>query len=147
MASCEKCWRDAGGNPDRYAELVKQRRCTPEEQAGPDAGACYVCGRKTMHQHCHVCMNPSCSSNTRIADTESGLSQVPAPCDCSVRGWDADGRPIIDCAKGGHCKWRTDGLHANIFCGKCFTPLYKVRLKIDAPNDPLDRTEEANEQV
>jgi len=63
MASCEKCWSDAGGNPDRYAELVKQRKCTPEEQAGPDAGACYACGRKTMHQHCHVCMNPSCSSN------------------------------------------------------------------------------------
>jgi hypothetical protein len=63
MASCEKCWHDAGGNPDRYAELVNQRKCTPEEQAGEDAGACYVCGRRTMHQHCHVCMNPSCSSN------------------------------------------------------------------------------------
>jgi len=33
MPSCEQCWRDAGGDANRYAELVKQRRCTPEEQA------------------------------------------------------------------------------------------------------------------
>jgi len=25
MASCEKCWRDAGGNPDRYSQLILAR--------------------------------------------------------------------------------------------------------------------------
>ena len=57
MASCEKCWRDARGNPDRYAELVMQRECTPEEQAGPDAERCPVCKRMTLHQHTGECMN------------------------------------------------------------------------------------------
>jgi len=66
MPSCEQCWRDAGGDANRYAELVKQRRCTPEEQAGKDAGACYLCGRRTMHIYAHVCMNPDCSSNSPI---------------------------------------------------------------------------------
>jgi hypothetical protein len=34
--------------------LLKEREanpCTPEEQAGPDAGICEVCDRKTKHQH------------------------------------------------------------------------------------------------
>ena len=63
MPSCETCWRDADGNAERYAKLVQERRCTPEEQAGKDSGTCYVCGRRTMHPHAHVCMNPSCVSN------------------------------------------------------------------------------------
>ena len=28
MPSCEKCWEDSGGNPDRYRELIKKRECT-----------------------------------------------------------------------------------------------------------------------
>lgn len=57
MGSCEKCWRDAGGDPDRYSQLIVERNrvgqpplCTPEDQAGPDAGKCPVCGRMTVHQ-------------------------------------------------------------------------------------------------
>lgn len=37
MSACEKCWRDARGDPDRYRELLEQRKsnpCSPEEQAG-----------------------------------------------------------------------------------------------------------------
>jgi hypothetical protein len=51
MSACEKCWADAGGEADRYAELIKKRYCTAEEQAGPDAGTCPRCQRKTAHQH------------------------------------------------------------------------------------------------
>jgi len=67
MPSCERCWRDSGGNPDRYRELILSRTaCTPEEQAGEDAGLCPDCGRKTMHQYVRtVCMNSACSSTRR----------------------------------------------------------------------------------
>lgn len=37
MSACEKCWADAGGNYERYLELLKQREanpCTPDQQAG-----------------------------------------------------------------------------------------------------------------
>lgn len=61
MASCEKCWRDAGGDPGRYHELVKERSCTPEEQAG-DGELCGTCGRFTVHMYTHYCINPECSA-------------------------------------------------------------------------------------
>jgi len=60
MASCEKCWRDAGGDAVRYEELVRSRQCTPEEQAGPDAGACPACYRRTLHGFTGECMNAEC---------------------------------------------------------------------------------------
>ena len=50
MSSCEKCWEDARGDHDRYQKLLARRLCTPEEQAGPDAGECPVCHRMTLHQ-------------------------------------------------------------------------------------------------
>ena len=66
MASCEKCWADAwrfgeGDQPEEYSRLIRERdatghTCTPEEQAGPDAGVCPKCGRRAMHQYCNVCM-------------------------------------------------------------------------------------------
>ena len=60
MASCEKCWRDAGGRADEYARLVKERKtnlCSPEDQAGgEDAGVCPKCKRKAVHVYCKVCM-------------------------------------------------------------------------------------------
>lgn len=56
MASCEKCWADAAGNPELYRELFRTRNCTPEEQAGVDATECPVCHRRAVHQHCHICM-------------------------------------------------------------------------------------------
>ena len=59
MASCERCWRTAGGEPDVDYELIKQRQCTPEEQAG-DGGKCSLCGRWTIHQYAKCCMNPLC---------------------------------------------------------------------------------------
>lgn len=61
MASCEQCWRDSRGDPNYYRRLIKQRKCTPEEQAGsPGATKCEKCGRRTVHIYCHVCMNPGC---------------------------------------------------------------------------------------
>lgn len=61
MASCEKCWADAHGDPyksvvEEYRRLVKSRTCTPEQQAGPHASTCPKCRRDTLHQHCGLCM-------------------------------------------------------------------------------------------
>ena len=65
MASCEKCWRDAHGDPREYASLVEWRNnpgreCTPEEQAGERGTKCEKCGRVTIHQTCKVCMVSTC---------------------------------------------------------------------------------------
>lgn len=60
MPSCEKCWADSHGDPEKYAQLLGMRTCSPEDQAGPDAKWCPLCGRKTLHQLCEVCMNPKC---------------------------------------------------------------------------------------
>ena len=61
MPSCERCWSDAGGDADLYAELLIERRddpCSPEDQAGPGAGVCPDCGRRTVHQYvAGFCMN------------------------------------------------------------------------------------------
>lgn len=63
MPSCEKCWVDAHagdhtgeGHAKMYARLIRERNCTPEEQAGEDAGTCPHCGRRAVHQYCDVCM-------------------------------------------------------------------------------------------
>jgi len=62
MSGCEKCWRDAHGDPyesvtSRYHELLAIRNCTPEEQAGPDAAPCVECGgRMVRHQWTGECM-------------------------------------------------------------------------------------------
>ena len=64
MASCEKCWSDAytksrgsgRSQTEVYSELVKQRDCTPEEQAGMDAKKCKICKRTAVHQMINVCM-------------------------------------------------------------------------------------------
>ena len=71
MASCEKCWRDAGGDPDRYHELIHERNgtpyeCTPEQQAGEDATTCRKCDRVSVHMHVGVCM--SCGFRDRCAE-------------------------------------------------------------------------------
>lgn len=58
-ASCEKCWRDSGGQGAGYGDLVRSRKdnpCTPEEQAGPYASKCPECKRMTLHQHTDECM-------------------------------------------------------------------------------------------
>lgn len=60
MPSCEKCWRDSGGNPARYRAMLKSRNCTPEQQAGAHATVCPKCKRKTIHQHVGTCTNPDC---------------------------------------------------------------------------------------
>ena len=65
MPSCEKCWSAARRSvhvADEYARLLEKRDatksvCTPEEQAGPAATICPECGRRTVHQHCGVCMS------------------------------------------------------------------------------------------
>lgn len=51
MSSCEKCWSDAGGDGDRYRNLLLGASCTPEQQAGPYARECPWCSRMTLHQH------------------------------------------------------------------------------------------------
>ena len=65
MPSCEKCWSDsrfaAFSTEGAYRKLVAERdaagiRCTPEQQAGPDATRCEKCDRMTRHQHCQICM-------------------------------------------------------------------------------------------
>jgi len=64
MASCEKCWAESGwealrtgaDQADVYRRLVSERTCTPEEQAGRDAGYCIPCTRYTVHQYARVCM-------------------------------------------------------------------------------------------
>jgi hypothetical protein len=61
MPSCERCWTAAAGDYEVYSHLLSRRNCTPEEQVGTDARACPDCGRKTIHQHCGVCMNPACA--------------------------------------------------------------------------------------
>ena len=55
MASCEKCWSESE-NTDQYHELLKIRKCTPEEQAGEESGFCPVCERKTIHQYAKSCV-------------------------------------------------------------------------------------------
>lgn len=64
MASCEKCWSDSGGNHRVYQLLISARDCTPEEQAGPGAGTCPECLRKTVHQHMNLCLVPDCFNVT-----------------------------------------------------------------------------------
>lgn len=55
MSSCEKCWVDSEGGADYHRLLLERdaakRVCTPEEQAGPDAGECPFCKRRTLHQY------------------------------------------------------------------------------------------------
>jgi len=58
MSACEKCWSDAHRGPqvsvaDEYRRLLEERRdnpCTPEQQAGPEAGECPECHERTLHQ-------------------------------------------------------------------------------------------------
>ena len=65
MASCEKCWSDAymlmlssplKSQAEHYGDLVKERNCTPEQQAGEDANECPKCKRKTIHQIIGICI-------------------------------------------------------------------------------------------
>ena len=61
MSACERCWRDSGGDPERYSELLKTQNCTPEQQAGgEDAGICPQCNRKTIHLYTGRCMVVGC---------------------------------------------------------------------------------------
>jgi hypothetical protein len=65
MSSCEKCWASAydpyGDQGVHYRARVMTHRCTPEEQAGPDAGWCPDCGRMSLHQYTKECMNLECT--------------------------------------------------------------------------------------
>lgn len=61
MAICEKCWSEAGGDFDRYLEIIKVNGCSPEEQGGEiNATVCPKCKRQTVHVYVHQCMNPEC---------------------------------------------------------------------------------------
>ncbi len=64
MVACERCWADSQqqafmrgvDSVDEYERLVKERECTPEQQAGPDAAKCDPCERMTVHQHAKICV-------------------------------------------------------------------------------------------
>ena len=80
MSSCEKCWRDAGRDPDRYNYLISVRTgdrvCTPEEQAGgKKAGWCDICKRQTVHLYTKKCVNIECKHSRPVdkqVDNEKG---------------------------------------------------------------------------
>ena len=60
MVSCEKCWNDAGGNAQRYRDLIVERKdkpCTLEEIAGDPGYICPKCKRNTVHIHVKQCLN------------------------------------------------------------------------------------------
>ena len=84
MSSCEKCWRDSQRGIDTYQDLLKWRngiiepRCTPEEQAGPDATVCEACGRKTCHQHTHLCQVPGCPLGEYLASEPKDETELQA---------------------------------------------------------------------
>jgi hypothetical protein len=71
MSACEKCWSDACGDAEEYQRLLGQRVCSAEEQAGPDAGECPVCLRKTIHQWTAQAM---CGCKPPRADDSPGHS-------------------------------------------------------------------------
>jgi hypothetical protein len=76
MPSCEKCWRDSQSIGVEYGNLVEARNttgvvCTPEEQAGDDAGLCPSCNRRTLHQHTGDCM-AGCQPTTPPTVTKEG---------------------------------------------------------------------------
>lgn len=72
MSSYERCWREAGGDAERYYELCRTRpACTPEEQAGEDARVCAACGRRAVHQHAGECM--ACEDAARTLQQERAL--------------------------------------------------------------------------
>jgi len=61
MSACEQCWRDSGGDADRYSALLETQNCTPEQQAGGnDADDCPKCKRKTVHLYTGRCMVVGC---------------------------------------------------------------------------------------
>lgn len=90
MPACEKCWRDSGGIPDDYYELIKARaleHCSPEEQAGECATKCASCQRVTAHQHCGICM--ACGyDNSQNGRHLSGhvVGKPPRYCYCNSTG-------------------------------------------------------------
>lgn len=64
MTSCEKCWKDSGGDPEEYHRLTHFRAgdpCSPEEQAGEeDARLCPKCKLNTVHVYAGRCMVENC---------------------------------------------------------------------------------------
>ena len=64
MTACEKCWKDAKHESAEtgcsisaaYGRLIKERDCTPEDQAGDNAWTCRNCGRIAVHPRVGICM-------------------------------------------------------------------------------------------
>lgn len=80
MTSCEKCWRDAGGDPEAYRELIELRSgddaCTPEQQAGLAATQCPKCDRKAVHEVVGRCMACEWSADDEANDVCAGLEEL-----------------------------------------------------------------------
>ena len=72
MPGCERCWADARHQAavsgedqlDIYHQLLNERTCTPEQQAGEEAKWCPRCKRHTGHQVTGECM--VCHIDVRI---------------------------------------------------------------------------------
>jgi len=77
MASCERCWHEAGRSAeysfeskvDIYSRLIDENSCTLEEQAGLDADMCETCKRRTIHQIANYCL--SCGTKKGPTDANS----------------------------------------------------------------------------
>lgn len=79
MSACERCWRDAGGDPDGYHELLEARKvnpCTPEQQAGPGATKCPTCERAVLHTYTKECM-AGCKPHAPAPTPQERSDEVP----------------------------------------------------------------------
>jgi len=78
MVSCERCWershiiaREMGEEQtEAYRRLVRTKDCTPEQQAGPEAGECGKCKTHTVHQHTRQCIACGWQEPTVLAGGE-----------------------------------------------------------------------------
>jgi hypothetical protein len=80
MSACQKCWSDAHRGDqysvaEEYSRILESRRdnpCSPEEQAGPGAAECPMCGRMTLHE---ITEEPMCGCAPMVRDARPRLGE------------------------------------------------------------------------
>lgn len=103
MPSCEKCWRDARGDAEEYARLLRERDesgqvCTPEQHAGGDeAETCELCLRKTVHMYSGVCMVDGCGKCKTCKHFEESPNAGVENGWCHQTGEGTDGMDACEC--------------------------------------------------